>query len=220
MKKNVMIYIFYTFLLATSTNRCSLQKKAFKSSCIDAHCSYLNLLIVPIETLKQIKLSKKQIKKFIAPLIDAPYFKTNLINTCLYEMSEKKSLQYILRIWNMLNRYCFLYNEQLKKEYCILILLIYKNALTYYYKDATSFLDHITTYYHNLNEKELNELLAILNIIAQELKPLMESMHTTKITTWKEWASRYWLKICMTTIVITIKIALEEKKSRKATTKQ
>lgn len=213
MKQNVMIYIFYTFSLIPFSIDGSFDKKAFKSECIDAHCHYLNKLILPIEILSQIKLSKKQIKNLITPLMNASYFKTTLMNACLYEIHQTQSLHYIMRLWNMLNSYCFLHNEQLKKEYCILILIIYKGAITHYYKDKGPLLDAMSSYYHNINDKDLNEILAILNIVAQELRPLLESMNKIKTNTWKEWISKYWVNLLIVGIVITIKIAIHKKQS-------
>lgn len=211
MKQNAMIYIFYTFLLITFSADGSFDKKTFKSEYIDAHCHYLNNLILPIETLKQIKLSKKKIQNLIIPLMNAPYFKETLMHASLYEIHKTQSFHYIMRLWNMLNSYCFLHNEQLKKEYCILILIIYKEALTHYYKDKGPLIDTLNSYYNNINDKDLNEILAILNIVAQELRPLLETMN--KIKTWKEWISQYWFNIFIVSIVITIKIAIYKKKA-------
>lgn len=213
MKINELILILYiSFLTQKVFSFYHEQGKAHHDH-INTHSRYLHKLIIPISILSTIKFHKSTLKEIISQIIKTSIcFNNPLIKDCIQEMHRSQSLCPLFKIWVSLNEYHFLNNEEFKKEFCILILLLYKGVCIHLnVKEKKIILTYINTYYETINKKELNELLDILNIIAQELKPLLESIIINKTKTWREWIIKFGGALAITCLTIVIKIILYEK---------
>lgn len=220
MKNNLLILIFYIFFLSDVIYSFSDQEKVITSEKREARCYYLARLAMPVYILPAIKLKKAVLKRIIAHSIKNVSFSSTIMHECIQKIYLNSSFSPLLDLWDRFNEGHFLENQLLKREFCILILLLYKNiAIHLCTKEKKFILEHISAYYENINNKELHELLDILNIIALELKPLLASMTTSKISTWPAWIAKYWIPLMVTCATIIIKIMMYKKNKNKELTK-
>ena len=110
--------------------------------------------------------------------------------------------------WNNINRYKYIQDEQIMKEFACFVTHLLHTTVTHH----TSFHSH-----RMLIEKErlsldqlqnmpLEDILNLLDILVEELPQFLEKNEIDTDMTWKEWFKKYWLLFPLSATIFLIKV--------------
>lgn len=165
------------------------------------YLNYLNFsqkdILFEYTTLhNQLELNKKYI------------FSNETVISCIKIMQQTNSISPLIELSANINEYKDLHEITFIKEYLILLYTTISSINTN--NDL-----HITTKKNDLlsvDDVDLEKILNAIDMIAQELPPLLEKFEFNSDMPWNKWLKKYWWAPVTITIVMTIKMYLILKK--------
>ena len=124
-------------------------------------------------------------------------FKHPDIALCIKRMETHNNLVPLMSLADEFTKLKLLQNTTFQKEFMILIFTTYRNlivnnALKYHSPLKKSTLETIAFLYENLENLPLEQILDAIDMLAEELPPLLEKYEFNSDMKWKEWLKKYW----------------------------
>lgn len=142
-------------------------------------------------------------------------FKHKEIISCIASMEKSSNLEPLIALAHEFSTYRLIRDELFTKEFILLILCIYKNLAVNNMNirnHQTLALEKIVMNYETIQSLPLEQILATIDILTNELPQLLQHYHFYSYKSWKRWLKKYWWVPPVVVITIAARIGLQFKK--------
>lgn len=163
---------------------------------------YAQRLKRPLSFLKQVKCKKTDYFEQAANgcnclLITNYQFSHPEIKRVVSHMEQHNSLDPLLKLGNEFEKMKLIQDEQFQKQFMGLIFTTYRNLLinnasTHHLPIKKNTLELMAHLYDELEQLPLEQLLDAIDLLAEELPPLLEKYEFNSSMEWKTWLKKYW----------------------------
>ncbi len=139
------------------------------------------------------------------------------IKRCIKQMEKRNTLAPLIDLFHSFSKLKLIQDNLFLKEFLLLVLTAYRNLVinNANKKGVTikkSTLDTVALLYENIDHLPLEQILDVIDLLADELPPLIEKYEFMSDIKWKAWLKKYWWVPPFIFGMFTLKIALIFKK--------
>lgn len=143
---------------------------------------------------------------------DKLQFNNERVKLCIKRMEETQCLDQLFRLWLELKQYKLLGNDTFVREFSILTFITYKNIITHCLTKQPnlhkSLGQSILNLYNNLESLPLEEILEAIDMLSEELPPILEQYQINSDMTLGEWFKKYWWIPPLVIVTLSVQILL------------
>lgn len=123
-----------------------------------------------------------------------------IIMLYIKKIENEGSIQPFFDLWELIKRYEYIQDEQLIKDFSSLLFTFYADLFIYYAEYARraskpefqSTVQQIIELYQQVEKLPIDQILDAIDILTQELPPLIELCTAKSTGSWREWVKKYW----------------------------
>lgn len=186
---------------------CSVARLVKRLYCV----ARLNHTIVALKNVESIKNFKEQaVTKKIT-------FANDKITACVLSLEKSDDISPLLLLWNSVTRDELLEDDLFISEFIKLLFVVYKNIYSnsinmletdILVRHKKNFLEKINALYVTLEKMPLEQLLATIDLIVEELPKVLDTYEFYSEMSWKDWFKKFWWVIPLVSTTFGIRIIL------------
>lgn len=163
---------------------------------------YVQRLKRPISFLKNVKCNRSDIFEQPKPgcncsFISNYHFSHPEIKRVVTHMEQHNSLDPLIKLAHEFEKLKLIQDGAFQKQFMVLIFTTYRNllinnAVVHHIIIKKNTLELMAHLYDELEQLPLEELLDAIDLLAEELPPLLEKYEFNSSMEWKIWLKKYW----------------------------
>lgn len=118
------------------------------------------------------------------------HFYTMQVAAIIQYSCEEKKLEKLFLFWHELQQYKYSNDTQIIKEFTLFLTLLLQEIESYFSKKEQH---ELIVLNKKLENSSLEEILALLDILVEELPKFLEKYEIDSKMSWKVWLKKYWL---------------------------
>lgn len=118
------------------------------------------------------------------------HFYTMQVAAIIQHSCEEKKLEKLFFLWHELQQYKYSNDTQIIKEFTLFLTLLLQEIESYFSKKEQH---ELIVLNKKLENSSLEEILALLDVLVEELPKFLEKYEIDSKMSWKVWLKKYWL---------------------------